>query len=75
MGGGETAQRIWYESFTDPDVEAPYFGRLGDHVRSATSPGFEVIGHFQEPDLREAPAAVEIPPVASRGSQSRRRRS
>ena len=97
------AARLWYQSFTDPDVDAPYFERLGDYVTSVTSAGVEVsmhgiqpgdrylhpitefrcaaqvisnaisaqeqgydafvIGHFQEPGLREARAAVEIPVI------------
>src|SRR2546423_15239961 len=98
-----TAARLWYQSFTDPEVDAPYFGRLRDYVQSVTAPGFEsvvhgiqpgdrylhpitefrcaaqvianaltaqeegygafVIGHFQEPALREARAAVDIPVI------------
>jgi allantoin racemase len=103
MGSDDTPARLWYQSFTDPDVDAPYFGRLGDYVSSVTSAGFEavahgiqpgdrylhpitefrcaaqvisnvisaqeqgyeafVIGHFQEPGLREARAAVDIPVI------------
>jgi allantoin racemase len=99
----DATTRLWYQSFTDPDVDAPYFGRLGDYVRSITGAGFEVvphgiqpgdrylhpitefrcaaqvianaisaqeqgygafvIGHFQEPALREARAAVDIPVI------------
>jgi Asp/Glu/hydantoin racemase len=95
--------RLWYQSFTDPDVDTPYFVRLGDFVRSVVGPGFEVdphglqpgdrylhpitefrcaaqvianalsaeqegysafvIGHFQEPGLYEARAAVDIPVI------------
>ncbi len=94
---------IWYQSFTDPDVDAAYFDRLTAYLRSVTGPGFEidahgiqpgdrylhpitefrcaaqvianaleaqerghaafVIGHFQEPALSEARAAVDIPVV------------
>lgn len=96
--------RLWYQSFTDPDVDTPYFDRLGTFVREVVSPGVQVdvhgispgdrflhpitefrcaahvirsalaaeeqgydafvIGHFQEPGLREARAAVTIPVVA-----------
>jgi allantoin racemase len=99
----EAPARLWYQSFTDPEVDAPYFGRLGDFVCSVAGPGFEVhphgiqpgdrylhpitefrcaaqvitnalsaqeqgyaafvIGHFQEPGLREARAAVDIPVI------------
>jgi allantoin racemase len=95
--------RVWYQSFTDPEVDAPYYGRLADFVRSIAGDGFEVdphgiqpgdrylhpitefrcaaqvianalaaekqgyaafvIGHFQEPALREARAAVDIPVI------------
>lgn len=103
MGTDETSARLWYQSFTDPDVDAPYFRRLRGYVQSVTPPGFEsvvhgiqpgdrylhpitefrcagqvianavsaqeegydafVIGHFQEPALREARAAVDIPVI------------
>src|SRR5436305_2586493 len=107
-GGSGLAQahrstRIWYQSFTDPDVDAPYFARLVDYAQSLTGTGFEVdvygiqpgdrylhpitefrcaaqvianavtaqregydafvIGHFQEPALLEARAAVGIPVI------------
>jgi allantoin racemase len=97
------AARIWYQSSTDPNVDAPYFTRLGEYLRSVVSPGYEVhafglqpggrflhpitefrfaaqviagalaaqrqgydafvIGHFQDPALRETRAAVEIPVI------------
>lgn len=102
MSASSTA-RVWYQSFTDPDVDAPYFGRLADYLRSVTGAGFEtaifgiqpgdrylhpitefrcagqvianairaqeegydafVIGHFQEPGLREVRAAIDIPVI------------
>lgn len=95
--------RLWYQSFTDPEVDRPYFARLSEFVSSATTGAFEVvahglqpgdrhlhpisefrcaaqvirnalgaqregfeafvIGHFQEPGLREARASVDIPVV------------
>ena len=98
-----TPTRLWYQSFTDPDVDGSYFGRLRDYVRAVTASGFEsvvhgiqpgdrylhpitefrcaaqvivnalsaqeqgysafVIGHFQEPALPEARAAVDIPVI------------
>ncbi len=103
MASESAPARLWYQSFTDPDVDAPYFGRLSEYVQSITGEGFEavthgiqpgdrylhpitefrcaaqvianaitaqergyaafVIGHFQEPALREARAAVDIPVI------------
>lgn len=103
MGTDGTVARLWYQSFTDPQVDAPYFGCLSEYVRSVTASGFEavvhgiqpgdrylhpitefrcaaqvianaisaqeqgyaafVIGHFQEPALRETRAAVDIPVI------------
>jgi allantoin racemase len=96
-------RRIWYQSFTDPAVDAAYFTRLDAYLRSVSGAGFEiavagiqpgdrylhpitefrcaaqvisnavtaqrkgydafVIGHFQEPGLAEARAAVDIPVI------------
>jgi Asp/Glu/hydantoin racemase len=103
MSPDDTPARLWYQSFTDPDVDAPYFRRLSDYIASVTASGFEsvvhgikpgdrylhpitefrcagqvianaltaqeegyaafVIGHFQEPALAEARAAVDIPVI------------
>lgn len=103
MSTDGTPARIWYQSFTDPDVDGPYFRRLSDYIQSVTASGFEsvvhgiqpgdrylhpitefrcagqvianalsaqeqgyaafVLGHFQEPALREARAAVDIPVI------------
>jgi Asp/Glu/hydantoin racemase len=103
MDTGDRRARLWYQSFTDPVLDASYFRRLGDFVRSVAGPEFEalthsiqpgdrylhpitefrcaaqvianaisaeqqgyaafVIGHFQEPALREARAAVDIPVI------------
>jgi allantoin racemase len=103
MSRDGTQARIWYQSFTDPDVDAPYFKRLSEYISSLMSPGYEavshgiqpgdrylhpitefrcsgrvianairaeeegyaafVIGHVQEPALREARAAVSIPVI------------
>jgi allantoin racemase len=97
------SSRVWYQSFTDPDVDAAYFDRLSAYLRSVAGPGIEVdahgiqpgdrylhpitefrcaaqvianaleaqdrgyaafvIGHFQEPALNEALAAVDIPVI------------
>jgi allantoin racemase len=99
----QTTVRVWYQSFTDPDVDAPYFGRLREYARAVAGPGVEldvygiqpgdrylhpitefrcaaqvianalnaqregydafVIGHFQEPALAEARAALKIPVI------------
>lgn len=42
MAQAPTRTRIWYQSFTDPDVDAPYFARLSDYLQSLTSPGTEL---------------------------------
>lgn len=103
MARSETPVRIWYQSFTDPDVDAPYFERLRGYAQSVAGAGVEldvygiqpgdrylhpitefrcaaqvianaltaqregyhafVIGHFQEPALAEARAAVEMPVI------------
>ena len=103
MGNDEEPARIWYQSFTDPVLDRPYFDRLTDYVRSVSRPNFEcvphgiqpgdrylhpisefrcaaqvirnalsaqeqgydafVIGHFQEPGLREVRAAVDMPVI------------
>jgi len=97
------AGRIWYQSFTDPAIDAAYFSRLDAYLRSVSAAGIEiavagiqpgdrhlhpitefrcaaqvianalsaeregydafVIGHFQEPGLAEARAAVGIPVI------------
>ncbi len=36
------AARIWYQSFTDPDADAPYFTRLGEYLQSVAGSGYEV---------------------------------
>ena len=97
------SSRVWYQSFTDPDVDSAYFDRLSAYLRSVAGPGIEidahgiqpgdrylhpitefrcaaqvianaieaqdrgycafVIGHFQEPALSEARAAVDMPVI------------
>lgn len=99
----QETRRIWYQSFTDPEVDAPYFSRLAERIRDVAGPGFDVvahgispgdrhlhplsemrcavqtvrnavraeregyeafvIGHFPEPGLSEARAAVGIPVI------------
>ncbi|MFD5429563.1 aspartate/glutamate racemase family protein [Streptomyces sp. NPDC127084] len=103
MATAENGSRIWYQSFTDPAVDAPYFDRLTRRVQGLAGPGFSidvhgmqpgdrhlhrlsemrcsvqavrnavaaqeqgyeafVVGHFQEPGLFEARAAVDIPVI------------
>ena len=103
MNDDEARTRLWYQSFTDPDVDTAYFRRLSDFVCSVAGEGVEVhphgiqpgdrylhpitefrcaarvignalaareqgyaafvIGHFQEPGLQEARAAVDIPVI------------
>ncbi|HEY2770723.1 MAG TPA: aspartate/glutamate racemase family protein [Solirubrobacteraceae bacterium] len=103
MTQSQRAIRVWYQSFTDPKVDAPYFERLREYARSVSGPEVEldvygiqpgdrylhpitefrcaaqvianaltaqregydafVIGHFQEPALAEARAAVEMPVI------------
>ena len=48
----EAPARLWYQSFTDPGVDAPYFARLVDFVRSVAGPGFEVYPHGIQPGDR-----------------------
>jgi Asp/Glu/hydantoin racemase len=50
--GSSQPTRIWYQSFTDPDVDAPYFGRLSDAVQSAVEPSTEVDVHGIQPGDR-----------------------
>jgi Asp/Glu/hydantoin racemase len=38
---GAAGARIWYQSFTDPEADRPYFTRLGGYLRSVTGPGCE----------------------------------
>jgi hypothetical protein len=35
-----TPARLWYQSFTDPDVDAPYFERHGSYL--------EAVAEFRE---------------------------
>jgi len=39
---GVANARIWYQSFTDPDVDRPYFTSLDRYLGSVSSPGCEV---------------------------------
>ena len=44
--------RIWYQSFTDPDVDSPYFARLRDYVSGLAPPGATVEVHGLQPGDR-----------------------
>lgn len=44
--------RIWYQSFTDPDVDSPYFGRLRDYVTGLAPVGTTVEVHGLQPGDR-----------------------
>ncbi len=35
-------QRVWYQSFTDPDVDVPYYNRLRDYISRVTPAGATV---------------------------------
>ena len=39
---GVAGARIWYQSFTDPDADRPYFTRLKEYLGSVSSPGCQV---------------------------------
>jgi allantoin racemase len=44
--------RIWYQSFTDPQIDAPYFDRLRAGVTSVLEEGYEVELHGMQPGDR-----------------------
>ncbi|WP_037841871.1 aspartate/glutamate racemase family protein [Streptomyces sp. NRRL F-5126] len=53
MAAAESAAaRIWYQSFTDPEVDAPYFSRLTSHLSGLLGPGYEVVVHGLQPGDR-----------------------
>jgi allantoin racemase len=52
MEGQGQQTRLWYQSFTDPEVDAPYFARLREFVRSVANRGFEVELHGMTPGDR-----------------------
>lgn len=39
---GTADTRIWYQSFTDPDADRPYFSRLQAYLGAVASPGCQV---------------------------------
>ncbi len=49
---GVAGPRIWYQSFTDPDADRPYFTRLERYLGSVSSPGCQVEVFGIQPDTR-----------------------
>ena len=49
---GIAGTRIWYQSFTDPDADRPYFTRLKDYLGSVASPGCQVEAFGIQPGAR-----------------------
>jgi allantoin racemase len=47
-----TGARIWYQSFTDPDADGPYFTRLTSYLRSVSGPGCAVEVFGIQPGVR-----------------------
>jgi hypothetical protein len=56
-----TPARIWYQSFTDPDVDAPYFRRLSDYIQSITASGFESVVH----GIHRAFSRIRLRPISA----------
>jgi Asp/Glu/hydantoin racemase len=57
---GVAGARIWYQSFTDPHVDRPYFTRLGTYLRSVSSPGCEVEVFGIQPGARHPHPVTEF---------------
>jgi len=49
---GIAGARIWYQSFTDPDADRPYFTRLKEYLGSVASPGCQVEAFGIQPGAR-----------------------
>ena len=49
---GAADARIWYQSFTDPDADRPYFTRLKEYLGSVASPGCQVEAFGIQPGAR-----------------------
>ena len=49
---GVAGARIWYQSFTDPDADRPYFTRLKEYLGSVASPGCQVEAFGIQPGAR-----------------------
>ena len=46
------SSQVWYQSFTDPEVDAAYIDRLSAYLRSVAGPGFEIEVHGIRPGDR-----------------------
>ncbi|MEJ0017043.1 MAG: aspartate/glutamate racemase family protein [Acetobacteraceae bacterium] len=44
--------RVWYQSFVDPDEQAPYINRLRERLQALASPGISVEVHGMAPPDR-----------------------
>ena len=44
--------RVWYQSFVDPEEQAPYINRLRERLRRLASPDIEVVVHGMAPPDR-----------------------
>jgi Asp/Glu/hydantoin racemase len=60
VAGAATTTRIWYQSFTDPAVDAPYFARLTKYVSSVVSGGVDVELHGIQPGDRHLHPITEF---------------
>jgi hypothetical protein len=49
---GVAGARIWYQSFTDPDADRPYFARLEAYLSSVASPDCQVAVSGIQPGAR-----------------------
>jgi Asp/Glu/hydantoin racemase len=58
--GGVAGARIWHQSFTDPDVDGPYFTQLSGYLRSVSSPGCEVEVFGIQPGARHPHPITEF---------------
>jgi hypothetical protein len=68
--GGVAGAWIWHQSFTDPDVDGPYFTQLSGYLRSVSSPGCEVEVFGIQPGC---PASAPDHRVLFRGTGDRER--
>ncbi len=46
------SSKVWYQSFTDPEVDTAYFDRLSAYLHSVSGPGFEIEAHGIQPGDR-----------------------
>jgi len=52
--------RIWYQSFVDPEGQAPYMERLGARLRLVAGPGVAIDIHGIRPPDRHFHALTEF---------------